>query len=306
MKEKYIVAQNAFTISVDDGLPAWIPLRSRFSPFIGYSTEKSVLEIVIRELSLPDYVGEIIYEPAHTGISFISARASRLPDTSLVMEFLHIADKKPRVWMKMPAELDRAEINIASGGDDEDAYFLTHALMIAFMLASSRTGTLLIHASSVISGGKAYLFQGKSGTGKSTHASLWTKNIADADLLNDDNPVIRFRPDGSAIAYGSPWSGKTSCYRNVSAPIGAFVRIVQAKENVLHRLSPLKAYASLTASVFFLPFVNEDLVEVRHKTIERLASNVMCCEMHCRPDDNAVFICRRGLSLYSQNYNQSK
>lgn len=299
MKELYTVAQNAFTVSVADDLPAWLAIKPRYNPFAGASAEKPVLEADVRALPLPECDAERIYEPAPPGVGFIAARASRLPDSSVVMEFMHISQQAPRVWMKMPPALDKADIIISPDGDSDDAYFLTHALMIAFMLASGRTGTLLTHASAVVLDGKAYLFQGKSGTGKSTHTDLWLKNIAGAELLNDDNPVVRFSADGVAIAYGSPWSGKTHCYRNVSAPIGAFTRIVQARENTLRRLAPLKAYASLTASVFFVPFVGDDLIEIRHKTIERLAQTVACCEMHCRPDADAAFTCRRELSAYS-------
>lgn len=303
MKELFVVAQNAFTVSAVGGLSAWEALKPHFRPFAVSSAEKPVLDIDIKVHALPECDAERIYEPVYAGIGFITSCVSRLPDGCFIMEFRHISEPKPRLWMKMPPELNCAEIVISSDGDDNDPYFLTHALMIAFMLSTCHNGTLLIHSSSVVFGGKAYLFQGKSGTGKSTHTALWTQNITGAELLNDDNPVIRFSPDGEAIAYGSPWSGKTHCYRNVSAPIGAFVRIVRAKENALNRLTPLRAYASLTASVFFIPFLSDELKEIRHKTIERLVGTIPCCEMHCLPDADAAFTCMRGLSKYSKNQN---
>lgn len=300
MKELFIVGQNAFTVSAPDGLPAWEAIRGRYRPFAAASVQKPVFEADISVGYQPACDAEIIYEPEHAGIGFITSRTSRLPDGSLILDFLHIEDSKLRLRMKMNPQLDRADIVLTPGGDSNDTFFLTHALMIAFMLATCGNGTLLIHASSVVFGGKAYLFQGKSGTGKSTHASLWVHNIAGAELLNDDNPVIRFTDDGEAVAYGSPWSGKTHCYRNVCAPIGAFVRIVRAKENVLQRLSPLRAYASLTASVFFMPFLSDELREKRHRTLERLVGAVPCCEMHCRPDADAAMRCMRGL-LFNPN-----
>lgn len=296
MKQLYIVAQNAFTIATAGDVPAWEALRPRFAPFAASRAQAPVLEVEIRSGSQPECDAERIYEPADNEISVISARACSLPDSGLMLEFRHIAERKPRVWMKMPAQLDRAEITVDGAGDGSDPSFLTHALMIAYTLATARTGTLMIHASSVVCGGKAYLFQGRSGTGKSTHASLWVGNVAGAELLNDDNPAIRVADDGTATAYGSPWSGKTPCYRNVSAPVGAFVRIVRDGKNYLSRLDPLRSYASLTASVFFMPFAGEDLIAIRHKTIERLAADTACCEMHCRPDADAAVTCSRALS----------
>lgn len=296
MKETYTVAQNAFTVSAADDLPAWQAMKRRYSPFGVASCAETVLEAHIKACPLPHCEAEMIYEPAPSEISLIRPRASRLPDAGLLIEFMVGEEEKPRVMMTLPPAFDKADIMLSPDCGRSDGYILTHALMIAYLLATAHTGTVLIHASAVLCEGKAYLFQGKSGTGKSTHASLWTGNIAGAELLNDDHPVIRFGADGIAMAYGSPWSGKTHCYRNASAPIGAFTRIVRAKENSLHRLPPLRAYASLTASVFFMPFVGEDLIEARHKTIERLAQTVPCCEMHCRPDADAALTCRRGLA----------
>lgn len=295
MKEQFIVAENVIAVTTSEDLSAWVGLKPRFSPFAGISQKKPVLEVEIKNGEIPEDMGERIYDPLHSGIGIISARASCLPDGSIIMEFLHVTDYIIRLWMKMPLELNKAEIIIVPNGDPDDAHILSHAIMIAFMLATCGNGTLVIHSSSVIYDGKAYLFQGKSGTGKSTHAALWTKNILGAELLNDDHPLIRISDDGIAMAYGSPWSGKTHCYRNLSAPIGAFVRIKRDDRNFLQRLPPLKAYASLTASVFYLPFLNDRLKEIRHKTIERLATTVPCCEMHCLPDADAALVCKSSL-----------
>ena len=62
-------------------------------------------------------------------------------------------------------------------------------------------------------------------------------------------------PDGTARVYGSPWSGKTPCYKNMEVPAGAVVRIRQAPYNKIERLSGIQAYASLMASASsFRPF----------------------------------------------------
>ena len=296
MKQQYIVAQNLFTVSTPgEGLAAWRALDSHFGPFEVATADEPVMQVEIRVGELPANDGTMIYEPEHNDIGIVEACAWRQADGSLTMVFKHAAEPSARLWMKMSPELNKADIVLAPGGDSDDAHFVTHAVMIAYLLATAGNGTLLIHASSVMLDGKAYLFQGKSGTGKSTHAALWTRYLPGAELLNDDHPVIRFTPDGVATVYGSPWSGKTDCYRNLSAPVGAFVRIVRDSENRLERLPLLKAYASLTASVFYLPFLSEELRETRHMTIERLVGSVPCCEMHCRPDRDAAITCHRSI-----------
>lgn len=116
---------------------------------------------------------------------------------------------------------------------------LSSMLRIAFAQAVILREGLSIHASAVVSDGKAYLFLGKSGTGKSTHARLWLKNIPGSHLLNDDNPAVRLI-DGSPVAFGTPWSGKTPCYRDESAPVGGFVRLRQGDTDIFteKRMSP--------------------------------------------------------------------
>lgn len=298
MKQQYIVAENLFTVTAADELSEWKKLRNRFSPFEVKDTEQSpVLEIEITSAPIPeDQEGTKVYEPEYGGIGIITGSVASTPDGGLIMDFRHIREEKTRLRMIMPATLNKAEILLDCEGDANAPYFINHAVMIAYMLSTCANGTLLIHASSIIFDGKAYLFQGKSGTGKSTHASLWVRHIEGAELLNDDNPVIRFSADGTATAYGSPWSGKTDCYRNLSAPIGAFVRIVRAKENRLVRLTPLKGYASLMTSIFFMPFLNADLRTIRHSVIERLATSVGCYEMHCLPNEAAALTCRQSLT----------
>jgi hypothetical protein len=65
--------------------------------------------------------------------------------------------------------------------------------------------------------------------------------------MNDDNPVVRF-VDGQGVVFGSPWSGKTPCYRNIEAPIGAFVQLKQAPYNKIRRQTVVEAFASLLPS----------------------------------------------------------
>lgn len=98
------------------------------------------------------------------------------------------------------------------------SFAVSNALMLLYAFKTNPFDTLLVHASVVGYDGGAYMFLGRSGTGKSTHSRLWLENIEGTYLLNDDNPVIRFI-DGEVMAYGSPWSGKTPCYRNESLPI---------------------------------------------------------------------------------------
>lgn len=133
-------------------------------------------------------------------------------------------------------------------GDESIMSFgLNNALMIAFAFAGAKHNILLIHASVPMKDGKAYCFLGKSGTGKSTHSGLWLEHIDGTDLLNDDNPAIRVI-DGVVYVYGTPWSGKTPCYRNLRMLSGGFLRLEQAPENAIRKESKLQGFASIISS----------------------------------------------------------
>ena len=164
------------------------------------------------------------------------------------------------------------------------------SLMIQYTFATAGLSTLLLHASVTRYLGRGNLFFGVSGTGKSTHSRLWHDYVPGSDLMNDDNPVIRFE-DGRCVVYGSPWSGKTVCYRNVVAPVNALVRLEQFPENRISRLEPLQAYASVIAAVSTIRW-NHDIMSLLVPTIERVAMNIPCFQLKCRPDEEAVAVCK--------------
>lgn len=165
-------------------------------------------------------------------------------------------------------------------------FSLSNAMMLLYTFRTSAYDTLLVHASVIEYEGRGYMFLGRSGTGKSTHTRLWLENIEGASLLNDDNPIVRVI-DGEAIIYGSPWSGKTPCYKNRSMPLQAVVRLSQAPFNRITRLSPLKAYAALMPSCSCMRW-DHDAVEALHKTVEKVIMKVPVRHLECLPDADAA------------------
>jgi hypothetical protein len=167
---------------------------------------------------------------------------------------------------------------------------LNNALMMLYAFASAPHNTLLIHAAVIKNKDEGFVFLGKSGTGKSTHSRLWLENISDSELLNDDNPVIRITDGGEATIYGSPWSGKTPCYHNESVPIKGIVKLQQAPENKIERLSHLQAYAVILPACSCMKWENE-IMEGVHQTVEKLATNTACWKLACLPNKAAAEMC---------------
>ena len=190
------------------------------------------------------------------------------------------------MWMKD----DFSEVRLQFLDEREKSFALNNAMMLIFAFSTARRGALEMHSSVVMNAGKGYMFLGKSGTGKSTHSSLWLKHIPGTELLNDDNPILRLMPDGSARVFGSPWSGKTPCYKAKDAPAGAIVSLKQAPFNKIERLGGIQAYATLmSSSSAFRPF--KELADGWHSTIEGIVGKVPCYQLECLPDKEAAELC---------------
>lgn len=169
-------------------------------------------------------------------------------------------------------------------------FSISTVLMLMFAFATAQKDTLLMHSSVVVKEGKAFLFLGKSGTGKSTHTHLWINNIEGSELLNDDNPVVRVETDGDVRVYGTPWSGKTPCYRNVDYSVGAIVDLHQAKVNRIRRQSLLEAYVSMYVSFSGYRFIKE-MADGLHATNEKVVASVPCYTLDCLPNAEAAYLC---------------
>lgn len=191
---------------------------------------------------------------------------------------------------------DFSECHCALNGDPIMRSFgLNDAMMLVFAFAGSRKQTLLVHASCVSHHGKAFPFIAQSGTGKSTHSSLWMKHVEGTELMNDDNPIIRIDRDGTPVLYGSPWSGKTPCYRNIKAPLGAIVRIERAPQNSIVRQKPVEAFASMLPACSSMKWditIYNNLCD----TITTLVENLPIYTLYCLPDEEAARLCQKTVS----------
>lgn len=161
------------------------------------------------------------------------------------------------------------------------------ALWIAYGLVTMAHRTVAVHTSVIQYKGRTVLFLGESGTGKSTHTRLWRENIEGAVLLNDDSPILRII-DGKPWMYGSPWSGKTPCYKQESYPLAACVRLSQAPYNKIQRLSIPQAYAALHPSCPPDFAYDDTLYDCISETIGEVLAQIPLYHLACLPNAEAA------------------
>ena len=223
-------------------------------------------------------------------ISNADIRGSRITNATelkeMVFEFCWQGETAG--WLVCNGDYSKAQL-LTTGKHTKMA--IDNALMVMFALATADKGTVLFHAAVVSHAGKGYMFLGKSGTGKSTHARPWLQHIEDTELVNDDNPVVR---DG--IVYGSPWSGKTPCYRNVQYPLGGIVLLSQAPYNKIEPLKGLQAYAALVPSISGMRW-DARIADGLHQSENQLAMTVPMWHLECLPNEEAATLCRTTISL---------
>jgi hypothetical protein len=182
-----------------------------------------------------------------------------------------------------------------NGNVNMQSFGLNNALMLIMAFAGSNCQTVLIHASLVREKDYGYAFIAKSGTGKSTQVSLWLRYIEGCDLMNDDNPIIRMI-DGVSYIYGSPWSGKTPCYRKVKARLGAITRIARASENSIERLPVVAAFASVLPSCSSMRWDN-DISDSICNIVGEIIASTPVFTLHCKPNQEAALLCHQTISI---------
>lgn len=275
----YRVAEHVFTVVNDtaDVIAQWL---AHYQPFlIGQTDEEPVFTLHVMEQVCADTFEQEIHQDDDGS----EIMAGHLSDGQPCFKFLLMG----RHVATMVTSNDYHQADVAM--TDCQQFGLDNALMVMYALSTATSQTALFHSSVVSYEGRGYMFLGKSGTGKSTHSRLWLRNIEGTDLVNDDNPVVRI-VDGEARVYGSPWSGKTPCYRNLVYPIGAIVLLSQAPYNRIERLKGLKAYAALVPSISGKRW-DAALADGLHQTEEWLARCAHVFHLECLPDAAAAHLC---------------
>jgi len=159
-------------------------------------------------------------------------------------------------------------------------YSLDSVLRIAHSLALADEGGFLLHAASAIRNGRAFLFSGISGAGKTTMTRLAPP---DAKLLTDEISYVRLC-DGGYRAYGTPFAGELArAGENLSAPIDTLYFLVQGSENRIEPTTSKEAAQKLLRNILFFAH-DRDLVRQIFDAAVQFVSSVQVATLVFKRD----------------------
>lgn len=145
---------------------------------------------------------------------------------------------------------------------------------------------LYLHSSAIEWEGKAYLFSGPSGMGKSTHTRLWQSIYPDARVFNDDKPALR-RLDDRWFAYGTPWCGKDGININMKVPLAGICFLRRGQDNAIRRLSHLEASVQIISQTT-RRFKSEERLDLLLSHVDKLVREIPVYELYCTPTADAA------------------
>jgi hypothetical protein len=148
-------------------------------------------------------------------------------------------------------------------------YAIDSVLRILHTLLLSREGGFLAHAASVVRNGRAFLFAGLSGAGKTTITNLAPP---DAILLTDEISYVR-RQHGQYYAFGTPFTGELARLgENLRAPLAAVYLLAKGSRNRIESISLGDASRALLQNILFFAR-DAELVGL----VFQAACDLVCC-----------------------------
>lgn len=147
----------------------------------------------------------------------------------------------------------------------------------------------VLHSACFDVDGTGVAFAAHSGTGKTTHMSLWQKLLGEKMVIvNGDKPIVRFFEDEpkQPYAYGTPWNGKERFGCNMRTPLKHICFIERSETNYVEKVDK-KAVVDRVFKQVYMPKDPQSMM----KTMQLIDRLVTCCDLwiiHCNMEDDAA------------------
>lgn len=211
-------------------------------------------------------------------------RVFRLPDGMLRYKG-SVAQSLDGAYIRILRKGSRSTVQIKR---DAIPFGVTSKVIISCLEAVhhlTAAGGFLLHASWIEAGGKAILFTGPSGVGKSTQAALWEQHRG-TRLINGDRAAV-FPMGEAAQVRGIPFCGSSGITKNLTMPLAAVVCLSQAPETFITRLTGARAFRRLWQECCINIWNPED-IESCTQSVSDVVSRIPIYHLACTPDLSAV------------------
>ena len=152
-------------------------------------------------------------------------------------------------------------------------------------LALCKENGVLLHASTLVTNDRAYVFTGKAGAGKTTIAN----NALDMQCIHDDKVAVRFR-NGEWWAYGVPMMNSAGVIgKNMDASLASLFFIERGNSLRKKSLSRKTAMFELTAHTVS-PILGGDCLKLTVECLLSLVAGVDCWRLSFERDSNVKLI----------------
>jgi hypothetical protein len=198
-----------------------------------------------------------LVERRYAGYVSVSENASFDFEIELTQPDINSEDEDLRVtwdsgrWLMRRGDF-RAELNPSTARgrirQTISPFALDSVLRIVHTLLLARKGGFLMHSASAIRNGRAFLFSGVSGAGKTTMVRLAPP---DAALLTDEISYVTLE-DGRYTAIGTPFFGELARVgENLRAPIECVYLLAKGPENKVEPLAEGDAVRGVLGNILF-------------------------------------------------------
>lgn len=157
-------------------------------------------------------------------------------------------------------------------------------------------GAFLFHSVAFEYRGKAIVFTGPSGIGKTTQYAQWKRLLRDEiKVISGDMPVMSFREDGNIWMMPSPWNGKERLHSEHTAPLGGIVVLEQTPSNTITRIAPADSILPVYSQIC-LDRNDKELIRKTLKMEDALLRNIPVWRLSSRGDLDSARLCHETIT----------
>ena len=172
---------------------------------------------------------------------------------------------------------------------------LFHAVRLVYLYMARLHGVTAIHSASLLYRGRAWLFSGSSGTGKSTHTDLWNR-LYRTPLINGDLNLIAIK-DGNPVVHGLPWCGTSEICDAGTYPLGGIILLRQAPDDRIEEV-PRHGQILMVQQRMITPAWTPEMLKQNIDITQKIISDILVCRLHCTPGSSAPAVMRERIDRF--------